>query len=208
MLPVSAVRAINLRRVVYITITPPSVLVHLDTGEKIPVPGPFTANVDLEEEFQKARIAVIVYSTNNGSKTLIGSAYILEIVEVENVTTYKMVGGATLQIRGGGDLVTHLRTVKDAEDAAARVYSPVISAVIGHSVDSLATNDPFVDIVFANNATPIENVAAAAMVYPCAFCGVGCEGRRCMGCKSARYCSSFHQKLHWDGGHWEECVGK
>lgn len=200
MLPVSATRAINLRRVVYMTITPGSVLVHLDDGEKIPVPAGFTANVDFEEEFQKARIAVIVYSTNNGFKTLIGSAYILEIVEAADIATYKMVGGATLQIRGGGDLATHLRTVKDAEEAA-RAYSPLpvkAAAVIGHSVDSMATNDP-INVVFAT-ATPVEN-----MVHQCAFCGVACEGRKCLGCKRARYCSAYHQKLHWDGGHWQEC---
>ena len=55
MLPVASARAINLRRVVYMTITPGSVLVHMDTGEKIPVPGPFAANVDFEEEFQKVK---------------------------------------------------------------------------------------------------------------------------------------------------------
>jgi hypothetical protein len=155
--------------------------------------------------FKKARIAVIVYSTNNGSKTLIGSAYILEIFEAQDdVTTYKLVGGATLQIRGGGNLSDHLHTVKDAEHAVMS-YSPVAApapaaVAIGHSVESMATNDP-INIVFAAS---VESVSSN-MVHQCAFCGVQCEGRKCLGCKRARYCSAYHQKLHWDDGHWQEC---
>jgi hypothetical protein len=188
---VAAARAINLRRVVYITITPGSVLIHMDTGEKIPVPGPFTANVDFEEEFQKAQIAVIVYSTNNGSKTLIGAAYILEIVHSDGVSTYKMFGGATLQIKGGGDFAAHLKTVKEAEEAVRRSPDEFLGYTKVDSIKSEYQHQEYIDSKMIPN-------------YKCTVCGK--EGSmRCNACYKVAYCGEEHQSYHWEQGHWRDC---
>lgn len=180
MLQIAPGHAVNLKNVAYIKATPQgggTTSVYTIDGERLVKKGVLP---DYERVFADAKISILLYTTQGGDQTVIVTDHLIELLDDagKGSVTYKMRGGYSLGIDGGGNFLNHLKSVRNASAEYQKIEAPL-----------------------AAGASAIGN---GIQQQSCGHCGSEGAGQRCAGCKSVYYCSPAHQVLHWNR-HQAEC---
>lgn len=160
------------------------------------------ASVDFEKAFSQARISILLYSTAGGDQTLISMDHLIEILDDKGKdrVTYKLQGGYTLEIDGGGPFPSHVKMANAAfseyqqqQQQQQRAEAPIQASV--------AAKAP----VSAIQTSPVKPMLSLIGAASCGYCGMHGAEQRCAGCKSVYYCSVQHQSLDWEARHQNRC---
>lgn len=182
MLQIAPGHAVNLKNVAYIKATPQgggTSSVYTIDGERLVKKG---ALPDYERVFADAKISILLYTTQGGDQTVIVADHLIELLDDagKDSVTYKLRGGYSLGIDGGGNFFNHLKSVRNASAEYQKIEAPLAASAIGNGIQQQQQQQS------------------------CGHCGSEGAGQRCAGCKSVYYCSPAHQTLHWNR-HQAEC---
>ncbi len=149
--------------------------------------------MDYEKAFSQARISILLYSTAGGDQTLISMDHLIEILDEQGKdrVTYKLQGGYTLEIDGGGPFPSHVKMANAAfseyQQQQQRAEAPIQASVS------------------AIQRSPVKPMSSLIGAASCEYCGMHGAEQRCAGCKSVYYCSVQHQSLDWEARHQNSC---